>query len=82
VRDLRKATTPCPPRLCGGGVSDPCTEFEPTRVVGDEITVKRTGGPAPKLQQQVERLSQLPQAQQRIVMEMLEGFLNQTAKNC
>lgn len=38
-------------------------------------------GPTPKLQQQVQRLSQLPQAQQRVVMQMLEGFLNQAAKN-
>ena len=37
-------------------------------------------GPTPKLQQQVERLSRLPQAKQRLVMEMLEGFLNQTAR--
>jgi transcriptional regulator with XRE-family HTH domain len=36
-------------------------------------------GPTPKLQQQVERLSRLPQAKQRVVMEMLEGFLNQAA---
>jgi hypothetical protein len=26
-------------------------------------------------------LSRLPQAKQRMVMQMLEGFLNQTAKN-
>jgi transcriptional regulator with XRE-family HTH domain len=38
-------------------------------------------GPTPKLQQQVERLSRLPQAKQRVVMEMLEGFLNQTARS-
>jgi hypothetical protein len=45
--------------------------------------VKRAGkrGPTPKLQQQIERLSQLPQAQQRAVMQMLEGFLNQAAKS-
>jgi transcriptional regulator with XRE-family HTH domain len=45
--------------------------------------VKRAGkrGPTPKLQQQVERLSQLPQAKQRMVMQMLEGFLNQAAKS-
>jgi transcriptional regulator with XRE-family HTH domain len=38
-------------------------------------------GPTPKLQQQVERLSRLPQAKQRVVMEMLEGFLSQTARS-
>jgi transcriptional regulator with XRE-family HTH domain len=37
-------------------------------------------GPTPKLQQQVERLSRLPQAKQHVVMEMLEGFLNQAAR--
>lgn len=38
-------------------------------------------GPIPKLQQQVERLRHLPQAKQRVVMEMLEGFLNQAARS-
>jgi transcriptional regulator with XRE-family HTH domain len=37
-------------------------------------------GPTPKMQQQIERLSRLPQAKQRVVMEMLEGFLNQAAR--
>jgi transcriptional regulator with XRE-family HTH domain len=52
-------------------------------LIGTPEPVKRAGkrGPTPKLQQQVERLSRLPQAKQRMVMQMLEGFLNQTAKN-
>ena len=37
-------------------------------------------GPTPKMQQQIERLSRLPQAKQRVVMEMLEGFLNQASR--
>jgi len=43
---------------------------------------KRAGkrGPTPKLQQQIERLSDLPQAKQRIVMEMLEGVLMQASR--
>ncbi len=43
---------------------------------------KRTGkrGPTPKLQQQIERLSDLPQAKQRVVMEMLEGVLMQSSR--
>jgi transcriptional regulator with XRE-family HTH domain len=45
-----------------------------------EKTAPAKRGPTPKLQQQVERLSRLPQAKQRVVMEMLEGFLNQTAR--
>lgn len=32
-------------------------------------------GPTPKLQQQVERLSTLPQSQQRLVMQMLDGVI-------
>ncbi len=44
-----------------------------------EKTAPAKRGPTPKLQQQVERLSRLPQAKQRVVMEMLEGFLNQAA---
>jgi len=34
-------------------------------------------GPAPKLQQQLERISQLPKAQQRFVMQMLNTVLQQ-----
>jgi hypothetical protein len=30
---------------------------------------------------QIERLSRLPRAKQRVVMEMLEGFLNQAARS-
>jgi transcriptional regulator with XRE-family HTH domain len=43
---------------------------------------KRAGkrGPTPKLQQQIERLSDLPQAKQRMVMEMLEGVLMQASR--
>jgi transcriptional regulator with XRE-family HTH domain len=37
-------------------------------------------GPTPKLQQQVERLSRLPQAQQRLVMQMLDGVLLQASR--
>lgn len=34
-------------------------------------------GPAPKLQQQLERITQLPKARQRFVMEMLDTVLQQ-----
>lgn len=34
-------------------------------------------GPPSRLQQQIERLSSLPQAKQRLVIEMLEGVLTQ-----
>jgi len=32
-------------------------------------------GPTPKLQQQIEKLSRLPKAKQRVVMDMIEGVL-------
>lgn len=34
-------------------------------------------GPAPKLQQQLERISQLPKARQRVVSEVLDSLLAQ-----
>ena len=37
-------------------------------------------GPAPRLQQQLERISRLPRAKQRLVMEMLDGVLNQAGQ--
>ena len=37
-------------------------------------------GPAPRLQQQIERLSRLPKAKQKFVMEMLEGVLGQASR--
>jgi transcriptional regulator with XRE-family HTH domain len=48
-------------------------------LIGEKTPPARRG-PTPKLQQQVEHLSRLPQAKQRVVMEMLEGFLNQAAR--
>jgi transcriptional regulator with XRE-family HTH domain len=37
-------------------------------------------GPTPKLQQQIERLQQLPKPTQKVVMEMLDGLLAQAAR--
>lgn len=37
-------------------------------------------GPTPKLQRQIERLSLLPKAKQKMVMEMLEGVLSQASR--
>lgn len=42
------------------------------------VAAKR--GPAPKLQQQIERIGQLPKAKQRFVMEMLETVLTQASR--
>lgn len=46
-------------------------------LLGESQAATRKRGPAPKLQQQVERLARLPKAQQRVVMQMLDGVLAQ-----
>ena len=46
-------------------------------LLGESQAATKKRGPAPKLQQQVERLAQLPKAQQRVVMQMLDGVLAQ-----
>lgn len=37
-------------------------------------------GPTPQMQRQIERLSRLPKAKQKMVMEMLEGVLSQASR--
>jgi len=37
-------------------------------------------GPAPKLQQQIERIQKLPKTQQRFVMQMLDTVLAQQSR--
>lgn len=37
-------------------------------------------GPTPQLQQQIEKLSRLPKAKQKTVMEMIEGVLSQASR--
>jgi hypothetical protein len=45
-------------------------------LIGDETpAAKGKGGPASKLEQQLEQISQLPRAKQRFVIEMLETVL-------
>jgi transcriptional regulator with XRE-family HTH domain len=50
-------------------------------VATDELLGLRSGsgkrGPAPKYQKQLERISQLPRARQRVVIDMLDGVLAQ-----
>ena len=48
-------------------------------VVGEERKSAKSGkrGPAPKIQQQLERINALPKAQQRFVMQMIETVLQQ-----
>ncbi len=45
-----------------------------------EPTKPAKRGPTPKLLQQVERLSQLPKAKQKMVIEMLDGVLAQQGR--
>ena len=53
-------------------------------VAVDEILGMRNGagkrGPAPKFQNQLERIAQLPRAKQRLVIDMLDGVLAQAGR--
>ena len=73
-----------------GGVSRIAVETLAQLAAALETTVEdligvtaKTGsgkrGPAPKLQQQLERITRLPKAQQRFVMQMLDNVLQQQA---
>lgn len=50
----------------------------------DELLGLRNGsgkrGPTPKFQKQLERIAQFPRAQQRLVMQMLDGVLAQSGR--
>ncbi|MEI6723688.1 MAG: helix-turn-helix domain-containing protein [Betaproteobacteria bacterium] len=48
-------------------------------LIGEKASPAKRG-PTPKFQQQLERLGRLPQAKQRVVMEMLEGVLMQASR--
>ena len=48
-------------------------------LVGEKASPAKRG-PAPKLRQQMERVSQLPKPKQRMVMEMLEAVLAQASR--
>ena len=48
-------------------------------LVGQPAT-RRKRGPAPKLQQHLERISQLPKPKQRVLMEVLESMLAQAGR--
>ncbi len=48
-------------------------------LIGDDPKPAKRG-PTPKLQQQIERLQQLPKPTQKVVMEMLDGLLAQAAR--
>ena len=44
-------------------------------LLGESTAATKKRGPAPKLQQHMERISQLPKPRQRVVMEVLESML-------
>ncbi len=48
-------------------------------LLGQEAKSKGKRGPTPRLQQQIDRISQLPKTKQLFVMEMLEMVIAQTA---
>ena len=49
-------------------------------LIGEPIASSRKRGPAPKLQQHIERISQLSKAKQRFVMQVLESVLAQASR--
>ena len=52
----------------------------PEELLGETNAAMRKRGPAPKLQQHMERISQLPKPRQRMVMEMLDAVLAQGSR--
>lgn len=49
-------------------------------LLGEEVTTaKGKRGPAPRLQQQIEQIAQLPKTKQRFVMEMLDTVIQQAS---
>jgi len=49
-------------------------------LIGEESKAAGKRGPAPKLQQQLERVTQLPKAQQRFVMQMIDTVIQQAGR--
>lgn len=46
----------------------------------DDRKVAAKRGPAPKLQQQMDRITQLPRARQQFVMQVIESVLAQSSR--
>lgn len=49
-------------------------------LLGETSTAARKRGPAPKLQQHMERISRLPKPQQRFVIQVIESVLAQASR--
>jgi transcriptional regulator with XRE-family HTH domain len=52
----------------------------PEELIGKKDVQPAKRGPAPKLQQQIERIQRLPRAKQRFVIEMLDTVLAQASR--
>jgi transcriptional regulator with XRE-family HTH domain len=50
-------------------------------LLGETSTAARKRGPAPKLQQHMERINRLPKSQQRFVIQVIESVLAQAARD-
>ena len=48
-------------------------------LIGVPESAAKKRGPTPKLQQQMERITQLPRTKQKFVMEMLDTVIQQSA---
>ena len=49
-------------------------------LLGSDLSAAKRRGPAPKLQQQIERIQQLPRPQQKFVMQMIDTVLQQAGR--
>ncbi len=49
-------------------------------LIGEEPSTTLKRGPAPKLQQQMDRIARLPKSQQRFVMQMIDTVLQQAGR--
>ena len=49
-------------------------------LIGEDQRAPAKRGPTPRLQQQLEQLSQLPRPKQRFVMEMIDTVLQQASE--
>jgi len=73
-----------------GGVSRVAVSHLPTlanalgvsieELLGENAKRSSKRGPAPKIQQQLERVSALPKARQRVVMEVIDSMLAQAGR--
>lgn len=71
VRRIPVSALPTLARVLGTGLEE---------LLGESKAATRKRGPAPKLQQHMDRISQLPKPRQRMVLEMLDAVLAQPSR--